>query len=125
MWYETTTKGGNGTFFVGYVLATYSELVAAFGRPLPGDGEKTQAEWIIEFRDENDDLHVATVYDWRRDEPAERVTLWNVGGYKFDVVSMVEDAIAYARDMQAEEQDRMYQWDLDWAQQEMDRRDMQ
>lgn len=125
MRYETMTKGGNGTFFVGYVLANYSELVAAFGRPLPGDGEKTQAEWIIEFRDENDDLHVATIYDWRKDTPPEQVTLWNVGGYKFDVVPMIEDAIAYARDMNAEEQDRMYQWDLDWAQQEMDRRGVQ
>jgi len=125
MWYETMTKGGNGTFFVGYVLATYSELVAAFGRPLPGDGEKTQAEWVIEFRDDEDRLHVATIYDWRRSEPAEQVTLWNVGGYKFDVVGMVEDAIAYSRDMQAEEQDRMYQWDLDWAQEELDRRGVQ
>jgi len=125
MWYETKTSGASGTYFVGYVLATYSELVTTFGRPLAGDGEKTQVEWIVEFRDENNRAFMATVYDWRKSERPEEITIWNVGGKTPAVVNMLEDAIAYARDMASEEQERMYQWDLDWAQQEMDRRGVQ
>jgi hypothetical protein len=124
MRYEVTMSGAGGTFLQGLVVATYSELVNAFGQPLPGDGEKTQAEWIVEFCDENDDLHVATIYDWRKDTPPEQVTVWNVGGFKSDVVEMVQDAIAYALDMRYEEDNRMYQWDLDWAEQDESRPDL-
>ena len=43
----------NGSSKRGIVLTSYSELVNAFGNPLPGDGEKTQAEWVIVFTDED------------------------------------------------------------------------
>ena len=66
-----------GTGLMGYVEATYDELVHGFGRPLRGVfSEKIQAEWIIKF----DDGCVATIYDYEEGTPPEMLTRWHVGG---------------------------------------------
>ena len=66
-----------GTWLQGYVNASYYELVQAFGPPLGrGDGYKTRCEWVLAF----DDGAIATIYDWKKDEPVEQVMRWNVGG---------------------------------------------
>lgn len=105
----------NGTCKRGIVVTSYGELVNAFGNPLPGDGDKTQAEWVIVFTDEDGRDFVATIYDWRQDVPPEQVKVWTVGGFRTDVVEMVEDAICEARDMRLEDQSQMCQWDFEWA----------
>ena len=105
----------NGTSKRGVVLATYDELVNAFGKPLPGDGEKTQAEWVLVFTDEDDRDSVVTIYDWRQDTPPQEVKVWNVGGFRTDVVEMVEEAIWEARELRLEQEHLMYQWDFEWA----------
>lgn len=120
--YETMNdfKLSHGTSRRGVVLSTYAELVETFGKPLPGDGDKTRAEWVVLFRDDMDRDVVATIYDWRRDEPLESVTLWTIGGFYSDCVDLVEGAIAFVKDMKAHEnEDIMHQWDFEWAEEAM------
>ena len=108
------------TFKQGFVLSTYAELCETFGKPLPGDGYRTRAEWVVVFKDEHGNLEtVATIYDWRRDEPLDKVTFWSVGGHKHEAVECVEAAIDYVKDMNNHDYaERMEQWDFEWAEQE-------
>ncbi len=67
-----------GTMRQGSLTAPYSHLVDLFGEPLPGDGRKTNVQWIIETEE-----GVSTIYDYSIDEhtmPVEDVTDWHVGG---------------------------------------------
>lgn len=105
----------NGTYKRGIVVATYDDLINAFGQPLPGDGEHVRAEWVVVFTTDDDQETVATIYDWCEDSPLAQTLTWNVGGHCFEVLEMVEDAISFARDMRYEDQNRMYQWDFEWA----------
>lgn len=73
-----------GTHLQGYVQANYKDLVAAFGKPMDGDGIKVDAEWNIQF----DDGTIATIYNWKNGLAymsdlgldTERITDWNIGG---------------------------------------------
>jgi predicted dehydrogenase len=79
----------NGTSLQGYVRTTYAQLVELFG-PGIGAGDKTTAEWILEF----DDGTVATIYDWKELETPTDVYNWHVGGKRGAmVVAMVQDAL--------------------------------
>lgn len=71
------------TCFQDEVITTYDKLWSLFGRPLPGDGYKVDAEWVIEFSDGV----VATVYNWKNGPnylgpgPSVRfIDLWHIGG---------------------------------------------
>lgn len=74
----------DGTHFMGYVRASYDELVSLFGQPTDSDGYKVDAEWHVLFRDGA----VATIYNWKNGRnylgedgtPVQRITEWNVGG---------------------------------------------
>jgi hypothetical protein len=95
----------NGTSLQGYVRADYSELVAAFGEPLEGDGCKTQAEWVLVFEVPQDDGYadrvVATIYDWKKyDQTVEDITQWNIGGHDPRAPELVIDYLNYQRDME-------------------------
>lgn len=60
----------------GYLTATYDELVAAFGQPLPpSPNGKVKAEWML-----SDGATIATVYDYRSGVSPRRNTEWHVGG---------------------------------------------
>lgn len=88
----------------------FDTLRRVFGDPLPGDGEKTTAEWHIEFIDEDGGAVVATIYDWKRfdfhdpspDGPA-RISSgycdWAVGGRPPDyrAPDFIDAAIRAAR----------------------------
>jgi len=98
----------NGTSLQGYVHAYFSELVAAFGEPLEGDGDKTQAEWVLVFEVPQDDGYtdrvVATIYDWKKyDQRADEVTSWNIGGHDPRAPELVIDYLNYQRDMEDRE----------------------
>ena len=41
----------SGTHLVGSIETTYKNLVKMLGEPMFGDGEKVQAEWVLEFDD--------------------------------------------------------------------------
>ena len=71
----------NGTHNVGSIHTTYAELIKQFGEPIlgmSGDG-KVRAEWHLLL----DGQYVATIYDWKRNEPLEDVTCWNLGGLNY------------------------------------------
>jgi hypothetical protein len=78
----------NGTSLQGYVLTTYDTLVELFGEGI-GPGDKTTAEWVLEF----DDGTVATIYDWKEYETPMGLYRWHVGGKQRTVVAMVEDVL--------------------------------
>lgn len=72
----TTQTNANGTSLQGYVTTSYHQLVARFGEPAFTDGDKTTAEWHLEFEDGT----VATIYDWKQTETPWGTYQWHVGG---------------------------------------------
>lgn len=88
----------NGTCLQGYITAKYQDLVAAFGKPTPSDGYKSDAEWEIKFENGT----VATVYNWKNGRnykgndglDVEYITQWNIGGFDDTVVGLVERVLA-------------------------------
>ena len=88
-----------GTSLQGYIEATYDDLVKAFGEPTfdstKGDeGDKVHTQWVLEFEDEEDNLVVATIYDWKEDSAYNsRVGKykWHIGGNSYDAVEAVTD----------------------------------
>lgn len=76
-----------GTSFQGTVKATYTELCQIFGQPDgPTSDGKIQAHWTIKIAD----AIVATIYDWKEDQPAREVILWHVGGKVNDVHQLID-----------------------------------
>jgi hypothetical protein len=91
----------NGTHFVGTVQATYRELVHAFGEPMPGDGDKVQADWVLEFETDGERV-IATVYDWKQyNTNLDNILVWHVGGFDFVAQLLVDDYLNYMRDIEA------------------------
>jgi hypothetical protein len=94
----------SGTSFQGQINIRYGDLVRLFGKPLPGDEYKTQAEWILRFHDYNDDRYIdVTIYDWKvgvpycgeeHGIPATAVTTWHVGGRSKDALYVLQDWLA-------------------------------
>src|SRR6056300_530935 len=79
----------SGTSLVGYVEATYEELVYAFGEPTyddPSADDKVSTEWNLKFYDEDWDREViATIYDWKdydggKTSRSGKPYRWHVGG---------------------------------------------
>ena len=76
---------------MGYCLpgTTYQQLVDAFGEPHVFDGDKTQAEWVLDING-----HIATIYDYKEYSTApEDVTDWHIGGFDVAVVALVHDIV--------------------------------
>ena len=80
------------TSYMGRIRASYADLVAAFGPPQPGDGEKTAAEWWMRFADGT----IASIYDYKTSLcydpdglPPEEITAWHIGGRKAQAVRHV------------------------------------
>jgi hypothetical protein len=71
----TNDANRNGTCLQGYVQAYYHQLVEVFGEP-EGGGDKTTAEWALEFEDGT----VATIYDWKEYETPMGLYQWHIGG---------------------------------------------
>jgi hypothetical protein len=81
-------KAANGTSLAGYFVATYNEVVAKFGEPIAGDGNKVTVEWIVVFEDDT----VATIYDWKSESPAytpDECYEWHIGGHKTKAVEYI------------------------------------
>lgn len=76
------------TSLVGYLDATYADLVARLGEPRRYDeaGFKIDAEWLL--KDASGRLGALTVYNYKNGRnyngahaaPVEQITDWNVGG---------------------------------------------
>lgn len=84
-----------GTSLMGYVTATYEELVNVFGREhfgQSGDG-KVNAEWCLEFADGT----IATIYDWKESSIPLLEYKWHIGGNSKIAVALVKLAIEKGR----------------------------
>ena len=81
----------------GSVDTTYDALVNLFGKPCLIDSfdGKVRAEWIIKF----DDGTIATIYDWKEDQPLEQVTDWHVGGFSPKALTLVAAEITEAQNL--------------------------
>jgi hypothetical protein len=77
----------DGTSLQGYIRAYYHQLVAVFGEPDMLGGDKTTAEWCLEFEDGT----VATIYDWKECEIPMGLHRWHIGGRNYDAVDRVTD----------------------------------
>ena len=75
----------SGTSYMGSVKTTYNRLVEIFGEPHLRDGDKTTAEWVLEFQDGT----IATIYDWKLSETPTYEYNWHVGGFSKDAVDKV------------------------------------
>ena len=75
----------NGTSLQGYIETTFAELKQIFGEPTSFEGDKTNAEWAIEFNDGT----VASIYDYKNPSlPHERYE-WHIGGFDKKAVELV------------------------------------
>jgi hypothetical protein len=83
----TTDANANGTSLQGYITAYFHQLVEVFGQPDITRGDKTTAEWCLEFEDGT----VATIYDWKEyDTPMGKYS-WHIGGNSNLAVDRVVD----------------------------------
>ena len=99
--YELIDKDASitGTSLQGYIEATYDDLVKAFGKPTydsteDGESDKVHTQWALEFENEEGDLIVATIYDWKEENAYNsRVGKyrWHIGGNSYDAVEAVTD----------------------------------
>tara|TARA_E500000081_G_scaffold145882_1_gene168269 strand:+ start:1554 stop:1886 length:333 start_codon:yes stop_codon:yes gene_type:complete len=99
--FELIDKDANitGTSLQGHIEADFDDLVKAFGKPTydsieDGPSDKVHTQWALEFEDEDENLVVATIYDWKEDSPhTSRVGKyrWHIGGNSYDAVSAVYD----------------------------------
>ena len=84
----------SGTYLQGGVTATKRDLKGLLGKPLFESfyaDDKVLTEWIIEFADGM----VATIYDWKLDEPLQMddTYAWHIGGHKKEVVERVRQLV--------------------------------
>ena len=83
----------DGTCLQGEITISYARLCKLFGQPLPGDGDKTNAEWELEFEDGT----VASIYNWKNGKTydcengidTEKIRKWNIGGHSKMAVDKV------------------------------------
>jgi hypothetical protein len=98
----------SGTSLMGAVDVSYAELVAAFGPPRDGDGEKVDAEWILLTPDNK----VVTIYNYKsgrnydphHGQDTEDIRDWHIGGRDPSVVALVERALANAAEARPQRQ---------------------
>ena len=93
----TNDAGIDGTALMGAVEVSYQRIVDVLGQPNEGDGEKVDAEWIIQF---SDGL-VATIYNYKSgknyngNEGQRTVDIidWHIGGKDPKVVKRVKQLL--------------------------------
>lgn len=88
---KPATIDSNGTSLVGYVRASFQELVDTFGYPnvdVWGD-DKSSAEWHLQA----DDGTIATVYDYYTSGVGVPDYLWHIGGFNMRAADLVREAL--------------------------------
>jgi hypothetical protein len=88
----------NKSSFKGKVKATFTQLVALFGKPqyTADPDEKVNWWWAVEFADGT----IATIYNWKTSfqygfDP-EQVDGWNVGGHGYDAWLNIDGIVSLA-----------------------------
>ena len=84
-----TASNINGTSLQGYIVATYSELVAVFGAPSYGpddeDSDKVTCSWELELEGGT----IVTIYDWKEGKTPRDTYRWHIGGYSRAVETLI------------------------------------
>ena len=84
----------------GYIGIEFDTLFEKLGEPNEGDGEKTDAEWVIEFADKT----IATIYNYENGVnyrgtsglSVSDIIVWNIGGADKAVVDRVHELFVVA-----------------------------
>lgn len=84
----------DGTRLLGYIKATYDDLVAAFGPPTTGDEYKIDWYWIVVYGRGT----TITIYNWKNGPnylgkeglTKDQIDEWHVGGHHPVVLSHLE-----------------------------------
>ena len=80
-----------GTSFKATVSVTYSKLVHILGEPTSTNGDKTLADWYIQFEDGT----IATIYDWKNyGKKKEHIKIWHIGGFSNRATELVLEMLA-------------------------------
>lgn len=91
--FKPSDQNGSGTSLMGYIQASYKDLVKLFGPPKKADNYKVSTEWIVEDESGN----VATIYDWKStnlyDEGLESIRQlralplydWHIGAHNKEI----------------------------------------
>lgn len=76
----------SGTSFRASVTVPYSKLVRILGEPTYEHGDKTLADWSIQFEDGT----IATIYDWKNyGKKKEHIKIWHIGGFSNRATELV------------------------------------
>ena len=76
----------SGTSFMATVSVPYGKLVRILGEPTYIGGDKTLAEWAIQFEDGT----IATIYDWKNyGSKKELIRHWHIGGFSNRATQLV------------------------------------
>ena len=84
----------------GHITVKYEDLVRVFGNPHNWETEKSDAEWKVEFLE--DDTYIrGTIYNYKNGKnycgddgtPTEEITGWNIGGELGGVVELIRQAL--------------------------------
>jgi hypothetical protein len=88
------------TSLKGYVIASFDELVDAFGAPDDGPddrtGDKVTCCWRLQFEDGT----VATIYDWKEDATPYHRYDWHIGGKSSEAIELVHQTLDKSRRLQ-------------------------
>jgi len=84
-----------GTSLMGYIDASYAELVEVLGEPTEGDDYKVDANWHILNMDTGES---ATIYNYkdgknyngRNGTPKTEIRDWHIGGRSSEAVKLVK-----------------------------------
>ena len=105
---EQYNGDSEGTSLQGYVTTTYDALVATFGEPNRGAGDKTNVEWVLligvtpvpsssDLTPAATDGVIVTIYDWKQEVLPRGEYDWNIGGFwttPVEVDELVRSAMA-------------------------------
>ena len=90
----------SGTSLKGHIEANYDDLVKVFGEPgymgdRDGFGDKVWTEWALEFENEDGDMIISTIYDWKERSPFDSREAskyrWHIGGNSGESAWAVQD----------------------------------
>ena len=87
-----TMRGSPAMALLGAINASYDDLVVAFGKPLEGDGYKTEAVWVVDLTPENS----VQIYNYKNSRSYDKanpriqdVNEWSVDGTQSDAIEWV------------------------------------